>query len=111
MQSGAINWSTASLAEATARTPKATPHPTNPASVVSFTSSESDAGLLLSLQAESSNLVPTLKGIRNGTLSMSVMIIFEDLFDVANRSRSGGAFWPPGWNSSPRRLDQSEEAC
>src|SRR6202044_3821837 len=105
MQSGAINWSTASFAEATARNPKASPHPTNPASVVTFTSSESAAGLLLSLQAESSNLVPVLKGIRNGTVSMSVMIIFEDLSDVANRSRAGGAFQPPGWNSSLRRLD------
>jgi hypothetical protein len=66
---------------------------------------------LLSLQAESSNLVPALKGKRNGMVSMSVMIIFEDLSDVANRSRSGGTFQPPGWNSSLRRLDQSEEAC
>src|SRR6185295_9094521 len=91
-QSGAINWSIASLAEATARNPNASPHPTSPWSVVTLTSSESAAGKLLSPQAEASDLVPALNGMRSGTVSMPVMIIFEDLSHAASRSHFGDGF-------------------
>lgn len=69
--------STASLAEATARKPNASPHPSNPWSVVTLTSNESAAGEFLSPQAEASDLLPALSGIRNGKVSTAVMIIFN----------------------------------
>src|SRR5258708_7094657 len=76
IQSGAISWSIASLAEATARTPKASPQPINPWSVVTLTSNESAAGRSLSPQAEASDVFPALNGIRSGMGSTRVMIIF-----------------------------------
>src|SRR6516225_1569683 len=79
MQSGAISSSTASLVEATARKPKASPQPSNPLSVVTLTSSESAAGRLLSPQAEASDLLAALNGIRSGKVSMLVIIIFGTL--------------------------------
>src|SRR4051794_24936083 len=77
MQSGPISWSTASLTDATARNPNASPHPTNPSSVVTLTRRESAAGRLLSPQAEASDRIPPLNGIRNGMESTLVMIIHE----------------------------------
>jgi hypothetical protein len=47
---------------------------------VTLTSNESAAGKLLSPQAEASDLVPALNGMRSGMASMSAMIIFGDLF-------------------------------
>jgi hypothetical protein len=47
--------------------------PTNLWSVVTLTSSESAAGKLLSPQAEASDLMPALNGMRSGTVSMPVM--------------------------------------
>jgi len=62
----------------TARNPKASPHLTNPWSVVTLTSNESGAGKLLSPQAEASDLAPVLNGMRNGMASIPAMIIFGD---------------------------------
>jgi hypothetical protein len=74
MHSGAISSSTVSLADVTARKPKASPQPSNPLSVVTLTSSESAAGRSLSPHAEALDLLPN--GIRSGKVSMLVIIIF-----------------------------------
>jgi hypothetical protein len=81
MQSGAISSSTASLAEATARKPKASPQPSNHLSVVTLTSSESTAGGFLSPQAEASDL-------RSGKVSIAVMIISNPL--IGGRAPAAG---------------------
>jgi len=75
MQSGAISSSIANLADETARKPKASPQPSNPWSVVTLTSNESAAGRSLSPQAAASDLLPRLRGIRSGKVSILAMII------------------------------------
>jgi hypothetical protein len=76
MQSGEISSSIMSLAEATARKPKASAQPSNPLSVLTLTSNESAAGKFLSTQAEALGLLPALNGTRSGTASMPVIVIF-----------------------------------
>jgi hypothetical protein len=71
VQSGAISSSMASLADMTARKPKASPQPSNPWSVVTLTSKESAAGRSLSPQAVGAgDAAPRLKGMRSGKVSI-----------------------------------------
>ena len=55
--------------------PKDPPHPSSPWSVVTLASSESTARRPFGPQAEVSDLLPGLNGIRSGNVSMLVMII------------------------------------
>ena len=62
--------STANLTNVAALKPKASPQPSNPSSVVTLTSKESAAGRSLSPQAAASDLLPGLKGMRSGKVSI-----------------------------------------
>jgi hypothetical protein len=74
----------ASLAAATARKPKDSPHPTNPWSVVTLTRSESAAGKLLSPQADAADLLPAWNGMRSAMGSTPVMIMLKELPHTAH---------------------------
>src|SRR6266481_4638229 len=77
MQSGAMSSSTANFADETARKPKASPHPSNPSSVVTLMISESAAGNPLSPHAAASAVLPRLTGIRSGKASTLAIIISD----------------------------------
>jgi len=75
--SGAISSSIARCVTGTASNPKASPQPSIPWSVVTFTSRESTAGRSFWPQADAADLIPGLNGMRSGNVSILAMIMTQ----------------------------------